>query len=147
MAEARFVKQFAIWISALAVMAVFGACSAVLALMGVGVPFLLAALGLSVLAGGALYATLQAWVARQREMQGSPDQEPSAPGGDQALLAEVEAATTTLRHDLRGVLSPALLMADRLAGNPDPAVQRAGEVIVRSIDRATALIARKEPVD
>ena len=56
------------------------------------------------------------------------------------VLAEVEARAATLRHDLRGVLSPALMVTDRLLSNPDPAIQRAGQAIVRSVDRATALI-------
>lgn len=135
-------ERFALWLSVLAVAAVFGACSAVLALMGVGVPFVLAALGVSVAAGGALYLVLQAWAVRQREAR-----PPEPPPGDldKALAGQLDAATATLRHDLRGALSPALLMADRLTTNPDPPVQRAGEVIVRSIDRATALIARKDP--
>lgn len=138
--------RFALWLSALAVAAVFGACSAVLALMGIGVPFLLAALGMSVLAGGALYAALRTWAMRQREMPGETrPPEPPAANRDQAAAGQLEAAISTLRHDLRGVLSPALLMADRLTTNPDPAVQRAGEVVVRSIDRATALIARRGP--
>ncbi len=139
-------ERFALWLSALAVAAVFGGCSAVLALMGVGVPFLLAALGVSVLAGGALYAALRMWAVRQREVlpETRPPEPPDA-GRDQVLAAEVDAATATLRHDLRGALSPALLMADRLTTNPDPAVRRAGEVVVRSIDRATALVARKDP--
>ena len=50
------------------------------------------------------------------------------------------AAAAALRHNLRGALSPALMMADRLIAHGDPAVQRAGEIVVRSIDRATALI-------
>lgn len=137
-------ERFTLWLSALAVAVVFGACSTVLALMGVGVPFVLAALGVSVIAGGALCLVLQARGARQRESR-PPAPEPLPDDRDQAVAQQVNAATATLRHDLRGALSPALLMADRLTTNPDPAVQRAGEVVVRSIDRATALIARKDP--
>lgn len=139
-------ERFALWLSVLAVAAVFGACSAVLALMGVGVPFVLAALGVSVVAGGGLYLVLQARALRQREapLEACPP-EPPADDRDQVLAVQLNAATASLRHDLRGALSPALLMADRLTTNPDPAVQRAGEVVVRSIDRATALIARRDP--
>ena len=138
-------KQSAFWQSALAVAVVFGACSAVLALMGVGVPFVLAALGVSVLAGGSLYAALQASALRREAPR--PDVEPPTDNRAKAVAQQVNAATATLRHDLRGALSPALLMADRLTANPDPAVQRAGEVVVRAIDRATALIARRDPAD
>ncbi len=51
-------------------------------------------------------------------------------------------ALSALRHDLRGILSPALLMSDRLIAHPDPAIQRAGDVILRTVERATA---RLEP--
>ena len=59
----------------------------------------------------------------------------------------MDAATATLRHNLRGALSPALMMADRMAAHADPAVQRAGQIVVRSIERATALISatRRDP--
>ncbi len=46
-----------------------------------------------------------------------------------------------LRHDIRGALSPVLLVADRLLNHADPAVKRSGEIMVRTVDRATALLA------
>ncbi len=46
-----------------------------------------------------------------------------------------------LRHDLRGALSPALLIADRLINHEDPKVRRAGEIVVKSVDRASTLLA------
>lgn len=46
-----------------------------------------------------------------------------------------------LRHDIRGVLSPVLLVADRLLNNADPGVKRSGEIMVRTVERATALLA------
>lgn len=52
-------------------------------------------------------------------------------------LARLEAQTSGLRHDLRGILSPALLTADRLTGHEDPKVARTGEVVIRAINRAT----------
>lgn len=51
-------------------------------------------------------------------------------------LAELEAATSSLRHDLRGILAPALLIADRLLAHADPKVIKAGETVVRSVRRA-----------
>lgn len=54
-----------------------------------------------------------------------------------ARLAALEAATAMLRHDIRGLLSPALLCGDRLSESGDPAVRRAGEIIVRTVDRVT----------
>ena len=64
---------------------------------------------------------------------GSPDPEIAR---KLARLAELEAATSSLRHDLRGMLSPALLVVDRLLAHSDPKVVKAGETVVRSIKRA-----------
>ncbi len=55
-----------------------------------------------------------------------------------ARLAEVDVQVATLRHDIRGILSPALLTADRLLRHADPAVTRAGETMVRTVERTTA---------
>jgi signal transduction histidine kinase len=67
----------------------------------------------------------------------------AAAAGEQAKrrLAAMETQAATLRHDLNGILSPALLTADRLLNSPDPSVRRAGEVMVRTVDRATARLA------
>ena len=51
-------------------------------------------------------------------------------------LQALEASTSSLRHDLRGILSPALLTADRLLGSEDRLVKRAGEAMVRAVERA-----------
>ena len=53
-------------------------------------------------------------------------------------LAALEATTSSLRHDLRGILSPALLVADRLLAHADPLVVRAGETVVKAVRRAEA---------
>ncbi len=58
-----------------------------------------------------------------------------------ARLAALEAGTASLRHDLRGILSPALLTADRLLGSEDRLVKRAGEAMVRAVERAEARLA------
>ncbi len=56
-----------------------------------------------------------------------------------------------ISHDLRGILSPALLAAERLHVSPEPSVRRVGEIVIRAVDRATELIqgtlelARDEP--
>jgi hypothetical protein len=57
------------------------------------------------------------------------------------------AAITALRHDLRGILSPAMLIADRLATHADPSVQRAGDVITRTVERAAARLAETKKTD
>ena len=150
-------------LSLLAVAGVFGACSLVLALLGLGVPFLLAAPGVSALAGLALFAALRDRVARPLDALargGSdgtlPDLPPSLAAigrelrdarAQRSRLQETDAAAASLRHNLRGALSPALMMSDRLIAHEDPAVRRAGEIVARSIDRATTLISatRREP--
>jgi len=122
----------------------FAAACATLALMGLGAPVLLAAMLAAACAGLVLHAAVLAQVGRplaalQEQLQAARAQADGAAAAA-ARLAEVEARAATLRHDLRGVLSPALMVTDRLLGNPDPAVQRAGQAIVRSVDRATAII-------
>jgi signal transduction histidine kinase len=48
----------------------------------------------------------------------------------------------TVSHDLRGILTPALLSAERLQLNTDPRVRRAGEVLVQAVDRAADIVRR-----
>ena len=120
-------------LSVLAAAMAFGATGATLALVGLGIPYLAAAGGCGVAAGLVMYAALAA-TARP----------PVASAGEPRLQQELHdyrAHTAALRHDLRGVLSPALMMSDRLLNHADPGVQRAGHAVVRSIERATALLA------
>jgi signal transduction histidine kinase len=58
-----------------------------------------------------------------------------------ARLQALEATTSSLRHDLRGILSPALLTAERLLTNTDPVIRRAGEMMVRTVERASERLA------
>jgi hypothetical protein len=60
-------------------------------------------------------------------------------------LAERMEQQRRLRHDLRGALSPVLLVADRLIAHPDPAVQRSGDIMVRTVERATGLLSEPSP--
>ena len=62
-----------------------------------------------------------------------------------AELAEMRSAASVLRHDLRGILSPALLSADRLANSQDAAVRKAADIVIRSVERASARLADKVP--
>ncbi len=62
-----------------------------------------------------------------------------------ARLAALEAATSSLRHDLRGILSAAMLNSDRLITHSDPKVVRAGETIISAIQRATERLAETRP--
>jgi len=59
-----------------------------------------------------------------------------------ARLAALGTAVAKISHDLRGILSPALLAAERLSGHDDPSVRRSGEVLMRTVDRATDLVGR-----
>ncbi len=56
-------------------------------------------------------------------------------------LRTLEAKTSSLRHDLRGILSPALLTAERLLGHEDPVIRRAGEMMVKTVERASERLA------
>jgi hypothetical protein len=56
-------------------------------------------------------------------------------------LAELEATVSSLRHDLRGMLAPALLVSDRLVSHSDPKVVRAGETVVKAVRRAEERLA------
>jgi signal transduction histidine kinase len=60
-------------------------------------------------------------------------------GAARARAATLAAAMVKLGHDLRGALSPAMLMSERLESNPDPAIRQAGTIVARALDRATAL--------
>lgn len=59
-----------------------------------------------------------------------------------ARLAALGSAVARISHDLRGILTPALLTAERLENHQDKAVQRAGEILLRTVDRATDLVRR-----
>ena len=52
-----------------------------------------------------------------------------------ARIAQLETLVSRLRHDIRGAITPASLMADRLKLNADPAVQRSGTIIGDAIER------------
>jgi signal transduction histidine kinase len=55
----------------------------------------------------------------------------------QARLAAIGTAVAKINHDLRGILAPAMLTAERLLAHPDPAVRRAGRIVERTVERAT----------
>src|SRR3546814_8638000 len=56
-----------------------------------------------------------------------------------AHLAALGGAVAKINHDLRGILSSALLVSDRLESSDDPEVRRAAPTLVAAIERATAL--------
>jgi hypothetical protein len=53
----------------------------------------------------------------------------------QARIEELEKLVSALRHDLRGAITPAALIADRLRQNSDPAVQRSAARIAEVVER------------
>ena len=57
----------------------------------------------------------------------------AAPEG--ARVEQLEALVSRLRHDLRGVITPAALVGDQLRGHSDPAMQRAGTRITEMVRR------------
>lgn len=62
--------------------------------------------------------------------------------GHRARLATLGEAVAKINHDLRGILSTAQLVSDRLASSSDPEVRRATPVLMKSIDRAVTLCSR-----
>jgi hypothetical protein len=58
----------------------------------------------------------------------------------QARAEVLERLISELRHDLRGAISPAALIADRLRQNADPGIQRSGRTIGLVVDRVLAIL-------
>jgi len=53
----------------------------------------------------------------------------------QARVEELEGLVSSLRHDLRGAITPAALIADRLRHNSDPAIQRSAARLAAVVER------------
>jgi hypothetical protein len=58
----------------------------------------------------------------------------------QSRVEELERLVSELRHDLRGAISPAALIADRLRQSSDPAMQRSGNTIGIVVERVLAIL-------
>ena len=56
-------------------------------------------------------------------------------------LAELEVILSTTRHDIRGMLTPMLLVADRLAMHTDDKVVKCANILISSIKRIDAKLA------
>lgn len=63
----------------------------------------------------------------------------SVPDADKRI-GELEKLVSSVRHDVNGALTPALMVADRLRSSTDPQVRRAGEKIGESILRVTKIL-------
>jgi len=57
-------------------------------------------------------------------------------------LTALGTVVAKVSHDVRGILTPVLLQADRLRKHTDPAVRRAGESLVQAVERAIDLVHR-----
>ena len=53
----------------------------------------------------------------------------------ESRVAELEQLISTLRHDIRGALSSARLVTDRMRDDPDARMQKFGATIDRSTQR------------
>lgn len=73
-----------------------------------------------------------------------PEQAPAAiqPAPFSATGSEL---TPKLRHDIRGIISPAMLAADQLDENPDPLVQKAAQTITESLERLLLRLKQQPP--
>jgi len=60
----------------------------------------------------------------------------------QEHLAALGSAVSKINHDLRGILSTAVLLSDRLSGVDNPEVKRIATPLIQSIDRAINLCTR-----
>ena len=89
----------------------------------------------------ASFIWLRAQLRTQQQEAASLREKLEAAAAAQVHLAELRAQTSVLRHDLRGILSPALLTADRLVSSEDPAIRKAGEIVIRTVERASAKLA------
>jgi hypothetical protein len=109
---------------------------AVLVLVGIvtGAEYVVPLAGPGIAIGAALVAALSVWLVMSPAMDAARKEAAN-------LRQELERNVTSLRHDLRGILSPALLTADRLLENENPAMRRMAEVVIRTVDRATNRLA------
>ena len=64
----------------------------------------------------------------------------------EARLSDLIRQGSQLRHDLRGILSPAMLTADRLTTSQDPLMRRAAEAMISTVERAEERLRRDQAV-
>ena len=146
---ASIVAKMSLLAAGIVLAAVLAACSTGETGGGLGLTTLLAAVMAAGVAGWAMHASLHNHVVRplrrlatEANVDGEGEIEALEAALDAARrrsqrLTELEAQTASLRHDLRGILSPALMTGDRLAEHDDPKIRKAGDVIVRTVNRAT----------
>jgi hypothetical protein len=84
--------------------------------------------GLLLVVLGAALGGLAVWFFLARQLQQM-----------QRRATEQTAAVIKLAHDVRGAVTPALLMTERLESNADPTVRVAAGVVAKAMDRAADL--------
>ena len=119
--------------------------------MGLSFPLALVPVGLAAAIGAWLGCKLHS-----RDWQNASTAVPATTTvQDNAQLAPVTSSTLSppvadqdpkLRHDIRGILSPAMLAAEQLDENPDPLVQKAAQTINESLDRLLIRLKQQPPV-
>jgi hypothetical protein len=77
---------------------------------------------------GALLGGVLAWLLMARQLRAARRE-----------VARQSTAVRTLAHDVRGAVTPALLMTERLETNADPAVRLAAGVVAKAMDRVADL--------
>ena len=91
--------------------------------------------------GLAAFAVMSRMLARERGVSRVLRAQRDEAAGAHVKLAELQGQISALRHDVRSILSPALLVADRLMSNQDAGIKRAGEVMIRTVERAVSRLA------
>ncbi|MDE7546443.1 hypothetical protein PY793_00400 [Acetobacter fabarum] len=81
-----------------------------------------------------------AWIAARQPKPASARQEDTPP----SPTAPTEQNDPRLRHDIRGIISPVMLIADQLMLSPDPATKKAAGTINDSLDRLTARLKQRK---
>ncbi|MBO1326987.1 hypothetical protein OQ496_02895 [Acetobacter suratthaniensis] len=84
-------------------------------------------------------AALGAWLSL-RAQAGATEKAPPTPAPAPAALTDPD---PKLRHDIRGIVSPAMLAAEQLSLSTDPQISKAGTTINDCLDRLTARL--KQP--
>ena len=82
-------------------------------------------------------AALSAWLGIKLQPHAAVPSPVAAP------QASAPTADSKLRHDIRGIVSPAMLAAEQLDTSSDPAVQKAAKTINDSLDRLTARLKQR----
>ncbi|MBS0988873.1 hypothetical protein JK182_09390 [Acetobacter okinawensis] len=85
-----------------------------------------------------LGAASAAWVCTHNTPQPATVALPASP------TAPAADSDQKLRHDIRGIVSPAMLAAEQLSLHNDPAIEKAAATINDSLDRLTARLKQRK---